>query len=408
VPNPNFLTANTSGIELMPGVNDTAQGYDVNRIIQALNGTNIIPITTGDLAVRGTLNVTGAVTFSSLVGPVTINPGGLTVSSGDVTISAGRLVLGAAASKIVPGTTSLSLRNNADSADNLLISDVGVVTSRSNLVVGGTTLSLNNAGSGNAPFVFGDATNIVFEVAGAGTYQFKDSGGTVRFAITPAAATKLVPGATSLSLRNNGDTADNLILTDAGAGTMRNSLSMPPSAGGTVAATSYGTIPVKIAEIITTSGQANPKFTSIPSGFRHLEVVWTARDNSAGTTFASLLMRFNNDSGANYYQEYNIEGGSANTPTESLGATSGFIGHAVQGGATDGNAVGRGWLYIPNYADGFKKVAVFNSGMRYGTGGNTGKGTVGEFGWDSTAAINEIDFILTFVANCVLTLYGIP
>ena len=84
--NPNFLSANTSGIELMPGVNDDAVGYDVNRIIQALNGTNIVPITTGNLTVvgnetiSGTLQVTGA-----LVGPFTINPGPLTVDAPSIT-----------------------------------------------------------------------------------------------------------------------------------------------------------------------------------------------------------------------------------------------------------------------------------------------------------------------------------
>src|SRR5207253_1265638 len=37
---------------------------------------------------------------------------------------------------------------------------------------------------------------------------------------------------------------------------------VPPSNGGTIAATSWGTVPVKIKEIVTTSGQANPSITS--------------------------------------------------------------------------------------------------------------------------------------------------
>lgn len=51
----------------------------------------------------------------------------------------GTLTLTAAASKIVPGVTSLALRNNADSADNLLISDAGAATVRGTLVVNGTS-----------------------------------------------------------------------------------------------------------------------------------------------------------------------------------------------------------------------------------------------------------------------------
>jgi hypothetical protein len=56
--------------------------------------------------------------------------------SGRKTLShANGLALSAAASKIVPGATSLSLRNNADAADNIIITDAGVATVRAGLVV---------------------------------------------------------------------------------------------------------------------------------------------------------------------------------------------------------------------------------------------------------------------------------
>lgn len=54
---------------------------------------------------------------------------------------AGTLKFTPAVSKIVPGATSLAFRNNADSADNLLISDAGTATVRAALAVG-TTLSV--------------------------------------------------------------------------------------------------------------------------------------------------------------------------------------------------------------------------------------------------------------------------
>lgn len=58
-------------------------------------------------------------------------------------VSATQLTLSTAVSKIIPGATSLSHRNNADNADNLLISDAGAVTTRSTLTVtaGGLTVS---------------------------------------------------------------------------------------------------------------------------------------------------------------------------------------------------------------------------------------------------------------------------
>lgn len=54
----------------------------------------------------------------------------------------GALLFDAAATRIVPGVTSLSLRNNANSADNLLITDAGVVTVRSTLTVTGASISI--------------------------------------------------------------------------------------------------------------------------------------------------------------------------------------------------------------------------------------------------------------------------
>lgn len=55
------------------------------------------------------------------------------------------LTLTDAASKIIPGATSLSLRNHADGADNLIITDAGLATFRSNIGIGGGP-GLTNAG----------------------------------------------------------------------------------------------------------------------------------------------------------------------------------------------------------------------------------------------------------------------
>lgn len=66
-----------------------------------------------------------------------VDAGNLTVTVGNVVITAGTLNLSAAASRIIPGATSLSLRNNANSADNLLLTDAGIATLRNDLLVGG-------------------------------------------------------------------------------------------------------------------------------------------------------------------------------------------------------------------------------------------------------------------------------
>jgi len=59
--------------------------------------------------------------------------------SGDLTLPA-RLLFSSAVGKLVPGATSFSLRNTADNADNLLITDAGAITVR-NTVSGITTLT---------------------------------------------------------------------------------------------------------------------------------------------------------------------------------------------------------------------------------------------------------------------------
>lgn len=70
------------------------------------------------------------------IDPVGGIKGPVSVTGGDFTIDSD-LVMSAAVSQIVPGATSLSLRNNADGVDNLLVSDAGDVTVRGSLTVTG-------------------------------------------------------------------------------------------------------------------------------------------------------------------------------------------------------------------------------------------------------------------------------
>ena len=88
----------------------------------------------GNLDVDGTTNMDGATIDS---GGLTVTAGGLTVTSGDLTVTAGDLDMDAAASQVVPGATSFSIRNNADSADNLIITDAGLATFIDLLIVTG-------------------------------------------------------------------------------------------------------------------------------------------------------------------------------------------------------------------------------------------------------------------------------
>ena len=85
---------------------------------------------------------------------------------------AGTLTLTTAVSKIVPGATSLSLRNNADSADNIIITDAGAVTFRG-AVSGITTLGMTGALSGLTTIVAsGLITSAGYRSSGAAHFGF--------------------------------------------------------------------------------------------------------------------------------------------------------------------------------------------------------------------------------------------
>jgi hypothetical protein len=92
--------------------------------------------------VSGTLVATGAITSSGAVTAATSVNAGTDLSAqedifaitGDIEVTAGVFRLGAAASRIVPGATSLALRNHANNADNLLVSDAGLVTVRTDAI----------------------------------------------------------------------------------------------------------------------------------------------------------------------------------------------------------------------------------------------------------------------------------
>jgi hypothetical protein len=100
---------------------------------------------------------------------------GVVFPNDTVTIAtASKLVLkGSATSKIIPGVTSHSVRNNADSTDNILITDIGDVTIRNTL----TTNSILIRGNIGGRFLSIDDTSDVAQfqitISGTGGLQIK-------------------------------------------------------------------------------------------------------------------------------------------------------------------------------------------------------------------------------------------
>lgn len=106
----------------------------------------------------------------------------------------GDIVFSKAAARIIPGATSLTFRNNANSTDNLAVADNGVVTFRSKI-----------------------AWN--------------------------ASEARLVGGTTGFGVTNNSEAAYNLLITDAGLTTLRNTLTL--SSGNVIMSQSGATISIQ-------------------------------------------------------------------------------------------------------------------------------------------------------------------
>lgn len=78
-----------------------------------------------------------------------------------VIINNGPLVFQTSISQVVPGATSLSFRNNANNADNLIITDAGAITTRGRVSVGANGLRVTGgvSGGGSNELQFNDTTS---------------------------------------------------------------------------------------------------------------------------------------------------------------------------------------------------------------------------------------------------------
>jgi|SRR6266446_2586058 len=130
-----------------------------------------------------------------------------------------------ASAKIVPGSTRLSIQNSLNTQENFGVTEGGDVAIRSTLSVPAINLSA-----------------------------------VVALTFTNAAAS-IIPGATSLSFRNNANGADNLLITDAGIATIRAGLTLTAGTFTLPLGTGTGIVSVGAAD----SGGAGFKLLRVPN-----------------------------------------------------------------------------------------------------------------------------------------------
>lgn len=388
---------------------------------------------TGNLSISGTLGVTGLISAN---GGLTVT-GTLTIPAGGFSM-AGPLTLTAAASRIVPGATSFAVRDTANANDNLLVSNAGALTVRAGLTVtagglvvtaGNITATASNLNLGGGAITSGAINSQTLSAAASLTGSLTVANGltlTAGNAIITAgdltltagelifadAVSQIIPGATSLALTNNANSANNLLLTDAGLATLRNAISVPPVAAGTVAPTSYGSLPVKIDDQLFGGSAAIVTFNNIPTGFRHLVVEWYARTDVAATG-DTINMRLNNDSAANYDYQYVRGVGAVASAAETLGATSIVLG-SITGNTATAAYFSSGRVQIFHYAGTTGEKPVVANGAQFignGAGSAVSSQYVGK--WRTVAtAVTRVDLIPAtgpnFIAGSLFTLWGYP
>lgn len=162
-----------------------------------------------------------------------------------------------------------------------------------------------------------------------------------------------------------------------------------------------------ISQTVAESAVANFDLTSIPGTYESLRLVIQARGDTAATG-TPMLLRFNNDSGANYNWQRDYAAGATGQDS-GAGATSVTAGYLVAATAPSGDALTSDIL-IPGYARTvFNKSFVVVSTSRIATGSSgVISSNIGGY-WNSTAAITRITLIPTagnFITDSVVSLYG--
>lgn len=199
---------------------------------------------------------TGATTFSAGV----TTSAGITVNTTGITIAPQTAItFSHASARVIPGATSLTFRNNANSADNLSIADAGTVTFRGAAVFAGTltgitNITLSGTISGGTTI---DGTTITGSTAVAAA----------KFTCT-AASTKFMLGATNTLFRKSDDSATAATMSATAFGLSTGvTFSAPVSMGaGLVVGTDVALNAAAIATNSTTGFAVIPTCAGTPTG----------------------------------------------------------------------------------------------------------------------------------------------
>lgn len=159
-----------------------------------------------------------------------------------------------------------------------------------------------------------------------------------------------------------------------------------------------------IATTTLSSNQNNIEFTSIPSTYTDLVIVFTGKSTNAGTSSNGMRCRVNSDTGSNYSQTNMNGNGSTASGSQETSITYFEFGEIAQ---TDNTSPSLNIMHIMNYAN----TTTYKTIMcRANTTTVVTKAIVSL--WRSTNAITSVTLSRDFGTNQIkagstATLYGI-
>lgn len=151
-----------------------------------------------------------------------------------------------------------------------------------------------------------------------------------------------------------------------------------------------------ISTTILGSTSASVTFSSIPTGYKHLQIRMAANSTASGATY----WRFNSDSGNNYSQHLLYGNGSSVASGATTSTNAGYIGYTTTGA----NIFPASIIDILDFASTTK-----NKTVRVLHGDNNANIMLNSGAWYSTAAITSVSLFanVNYVAGSRFSLYGI-
>jgi len=163
---------------------------------------------------------------------------------------------------------------------------------------------------------------------------------------------------------------------------------------------------VAISKVVLTTTQATITFSSIPSTYTDLIVLFSARTNEAAAADSGFWIYPNNNSGTMSYIRLRGIGSSASSDFNNLDS---YWRNAVNGAGGTADTFASGELYIPNYAGSTFKVGSWTI-VREQNSATSNQIIAGGGLNSATNAINSLNFISSgnsFVSGSRFDLYGI-